>query len=156
MNFKKLGIIFFTGFLFFTACGKKSPPIPIEESMPKNPEIKIYPALYGANLFVELPFYTKKGYPLLEIKKLIIKIKGPNKEKVLEFHPFIHSAARTFPVQLLLESGKCYRFGIRIVKNIFVETPFFWTERYCFNFSENPEERNFSQNGENLQKNKIH
>ncbi len=140
MKFLKIFFLFLWGF-FFQSCGKKAPPIPIKESLPKEVTFSISATPFGFDLLIELPSETKGNYPLTKIKTLIIEKKEINLEnpknikiKEIKLKPKLHSAGRLIVYSdSELKSGFQYSYRLKIKKDLFVETPFseekvvFWT-----------------------------
>lgn len=128
---KKLFIILFI--FLILSCGKKTPPLPIEKSIPKEPSLEIRLTPQGANLFIYLPTETQGGFPLVKIKKLIIEKteipidipKAKAKTDTFKLSVNLHSAGNLFvyPDYNLKHRHK-YIYKIKIIKDFIVETPF--------------------------------
>ncbi len=129
---KKDFFIVFFAFLILS-CGKKTPPLPIEKSVPKDLSFEIQLTSQGANLFIYLPTETQGGYPLVKIKKLIIEKtelpldipRAKEKKSILKLPVKLHSASNLFvyPDYNLKHRHK-YTYRIKIIKDFLVETPF--------------------------------
>lgn len=138
MNILKVSILIFS--LFFLACGRKAPPLPIEKSIPKNPELEIEATPLGLNLWITLPEKTIGGLPLNKIKALIIDREEISLEssktlsKVsIKLKPKLHSAGRVFLyTDTDLKEKTCYIYRLRIEKDFLVSTPFTEGERACW------------------------
>ncbi len=136
--FRKICIFIILVFIL-SACGRKTPPFSIEESIPKKFSFEVKPVSTGFELFVSLPTRTKAGYPLTQIKKLIVKkeIFSPNgkfiKEEKIKLNPRIHTAANTyFFLDSKVKSGLCYRYSVRVVKDFLVKTDFLAGKLLCW------------------------
>ena len=122
-----------------SACGRKTPPFSIEESIPKKFSFEVKPVSTGFELFINLPTMTRAGYPLTKIKKLIVKkeVFSPagkliDKEEI-KLSPQIHSAANTyFFSDSEIRSGLCYRYSVRVVKDFLVKTEFLTERLLCW------------------------
>ncbi len=136
--FRKIFVFVALAFVL-SACGRKTPPFSIEESMPRKFSFEVKPVSTGFELFINLPTMTEAGYPLTKIKKLIVKkeIFSPegkfiDKEEI-KLSPKIHSAANTyFFLDSEVKSGLCYRYSIRVVKDFLVKTRFLTGKLLCW------------------------
>lgn len=136
---KRLALIFILIFIF--SCGRKTPPLPIEKSVPKEPALEIEATHLGVNLWITLPTETKEGNVLTKIKALILEkeeipIDGFHKpkKKFIKLTPKLHTAGN-----LILYSDRdlkpnfAYKYRLKIEKDFLVKTPFtaerifFWT-----------------------------
>ena len=104
------------------ACGRKTPPFSIEESIPKKFSFEVKPVSTGFELFINLPTMTRAGYSLTKIKKLIVKkeIFSPSGKLIdkeeIKLSPHLHSAANTyFFLDSKVNSGLCYRYSVKVV-----------------------------------------
>ena len=121
------------------ACGRKTPPFSIEESIPKKFSFEVKPVSTGFELFINLPTMTRAGYPLTKIKKLIVKkeIFSPAgkliDEEEIKLSPHLHSAANTyFFLDSKVKSGLCYRYSVKVVKDFLVKTEFLTGRLLCW------------------------
>ncbi|MFN3921277.1 MAG: hypothetical protein ACK4K4_02620 [Caldimicrobium sp.] len=127
--------------MFLCACGRKAPPLPIEKSLPKEPELEIETTPLGVNLWITLPTTTQGGYPLNKIKALIIEkeevsLAEPSKikKKRIKLSPKLHSAANLYLyTDKELKSNFLYKYRLKIEKDFLVKSAFteekmvFWT-----------------------------
>ncbi len=129
--FLKYFLIFLV--LTFWGCGIKKPPLSIEESMPENFYFKVKATQAGFELFIYLPTQTEGGYPLTEIKKLIIEKREISldipkaKEKVykIKLSPKLHSAANLITYNDYKVKNKyAYTYRIKIGKDFLVKTSY--------------------------------
>ncbi|MCS7149383.1 MAG: hypothetical protein N2Z40_04940 [Caldimicrobium sp.] len=120
-------------FLFlFTACGRKAPPLPVEKSIPDDPQLEIEATSLGFNLWINLPSETKGGYPLNKIKALIIEreeisVKQSSKPRLKHYtlKPKLHSAGRLLLFSDTdLKAGFHYKYSLKLEKDFLVKTPF--------------------------------
>ncbi len=120
-------------FLFLLqGCGKKTPPLPIEKSIPQGADLTLEPTPNGINLWITLPEKTQGGYTLTKIQYVEIEKKeesiekgGKLKIKSFKIKPNLHSAGRLFLyTDTDLKSGYKYTYRLRIKKDFLVETPF--------------------------------
>ncbi len=128
----KILIIFIFLFLL-SSCGKKAPPIPIEKSIPQQPEITYEPTPFGINIWINLPEKTEGGYPLNKIKFIEIEkkeepLRGDSKGKIkkIKLKTKLHSAGRylLFTDSELKPAHK-YTYRIKLKKDFLVETPYY-------------------------------
>jgi len=127
-------ILFIFGLsLFIFSCGKKTSPLPIKESIPKDLSFEVRLNPKGVNLLIYLPTETKGGYPLSKIKKLIIeKVEVPldipkakKKKKIIKLSPKLHSAGNLFVyTDYKLKHRHSYTYRVKVIKDFFVKTPF--------------------------------
>lgn len=133
---KKFVKICFKIFLFIfvlLSCGKKTPPLPIEKSIPENVSFKIIPTEASLDLLIILPTKTKGGYALTKIKKIVIEKKEksldiPNikeKKKIIKISPKIHSAGNIYIYSdYKVKHRYQYKYRIKVIKDFLVKTPF--------------------------------
>jgi hypothetical protein len=117
--------------ILLNSCGKKSSPIPISESVPASASFKLKPTWFGIRLLIKLPYKTKKGRLLTNIKYILVEKKEVDlktkKSKKYEFklYPYIHSSAKTYIYDDTdIKSGKCYFYRIKVARGIWTKTPF--------------------------------
>ncbi len=128
----KVLLIFLLIFLFI-GCGRKAPPLPVEKSIPQEPEITYEPTPYGINIWITLPEKTQGGYPLIKIKYIEIEKReeplgreGKIKIKKIKLKAKLHSAGRSLLfTDSELKPGFRYTYRIKIKKDFLVETPFY-------------------------------
>lgn len=127
--------------IFLCACGRKAPPLPIEKSLPKEPELEIETTPLGVNLWITLPTTTQGGYPLNKIRALIIEkeeipLDEPSKikKKRIKLSPKLHSAANLYLfTDRELKPNFLYKYRLKIEKDFLVKSAFteekvvFWT-----------------------------
>lgn len=139
---KIFSLLFLIFGLVLSGCGRKAPPLPITQSVPKAPQLNIEATSLGFNLWINLPSETQGGYPLNKIKALIIEReelseRTPQKPKInyLKLKPRLHSAGRIILYSDTdLRPGYRYTYRLKIKKDFLVETPFleekmvYWTD----------------------------
>ncbi|MCS7200046.1 MAG: hypothetical protein N2327_00475 [Caldimicrobium sp.] len=142
----KLPVLLLLVYLILTSCGKKTSPLPIEKSIPEDPQLEIEITPLGFNLWINLPSQTKGGFPLNKISSLIIEreersLESPSKPKFkhIVLKPKLHSAARLFLYSdTELKGGHEYRYRLKIKKDFLVSSPFvsekvvFWSNPPSF------------------------
>ncbi|MFN4197071.1 MAG: hypothetical protein ACK4FM_03575 [Caldimicrobium sp.] len=123
------------------SCGKKTPPLPIEKSIPKEPVFNIEVTSTGINLWITLPTETKEGKILTNIKALIIEreeipLEGfkKSKSKTIKLTPKLHTAGNLILYSdQNLEPNFAYKYRLKVVKDFLVKTPYtegkivYWT-----------------------------
>lgn len=119
------------GFLILASCGKKAPPLSIEESIPSDFEFEIETTQAGFNLWISLPTKTQGNYTLVSIKKILIE-KGEKpldlphakeKIKIIKVSPKLHTAGNLFLYSdYKIKHRHQYSYRIKIVKDFLVET----------------------------------
>lgn len=128
-------------FFLIISCGKKTPPFPIEKSIPEDFTFEIEVTYSGFNLWINLPRETKGGYPLNKIKALIIEREEIPLEsfskpriKIIKIKPNLHSAGNLYLyADHSLQPNFAYKYRLKIEKDFLVKTPFtrekivFWT-----------------------------
>lgn len=126
-------VIILISFLFLNSCGKKAPPLAIEESLPSTFEFEVEATQAGFNLWITLPTKTQGNFTLISIKNLIIeKLEKPidqpqakEKREIIKLSPKIHSAGNLFLYSdFKVKHRYQYRYRIKIVKDFLVETDF--------------------------------
>lgn len=119
------------GFLFVVSCGKKAPPLSIDESIPSDFEFEIEATQAGFNLWISLPTKTKGNYTLVSIKKLLIEKRekpldlpqSKEKIKIIKVSPKLHSAGNLFLFSdYKIKHRHQYSYRIKVVKDFLVET----------------------------------
>ncbi|WP_038057557.1 fibronectin type III domain-containing protein [Thermodesulfobacterium hydrogeniphilum] len=119
--------------LAFWGCGKKSPPLSIEQSIPKDIYFEVKATQAGFELLINLPTETRGGYPLTKIKKLIIEKKEipldipKAKEKVykIKLSPKLHSAGNLIIYNdYKVKNRYAYTYRIKIEKDFLVKTSY--------------------------------
>lgn len=146
------------GLLFVSSCGKKAPPLSIEESIPSDFEFEIEATQAGFNLWITLPTKTQGNYTLVSIKKLFIEKRekpldssqGKEKVKFIELSPKLHSAGNLFLYSdYKVKHRHQYSYRIKIVKDFLVETEWSpWITVFWHNPPGVPENFNFKIVGE--------
>jgi len=133
MRIEKIFLSLLIIFLFLLqGCGKKSPPLPIEKSIPQGADLTLEPTPYGIKLWITLPEKTQGGYTLTKIQYVEIEKKeepiekgGKIKIRHFKIKPKLHSAGRLFLyTDTDLKSGYKYTYRLRIKKDFLVATPF--------------------------------
>ncbi|BAU23542.1 hypothetical protein THC_1170 [Caldimicrobium thiodismutans] len=133
---------FFLITILLSGCGRKAPPLPISQSIPKAPQLNVEATPFGFNLWITLPSETQGGNPLNKITSLIIEREEfnenlPQKPKVKHFKlkPKLHSAGRLILYSDSdLKPGFRYTYRLKLKKDFLVETPFqeervvYWTD----------------------------
>lgn len=122
------------------ACGRKTPPFPIEKSIPQEPDLEIEATPLGFNLWITLPDKTKSGLPLNKIRALIIekeKVSIENQKTIskttIKLKPKLHSAGRIFLyTDTELEERSCYIYRLKLEKDILVSTSFTQGQKACW------------------------
>ncbi|MCS7279034.1 MAG: hypothetical protein NZ530_03120 [Thermodesulfobacteriaceae bacterium] len=119
------------GLFFISSCGKKSPPLSIEESIPSDFEFEVEATQAGFNLWITLPTKTQGNHTLVSIKKLLIE-KGEKsldlpqakeRREIIKLSPKLHSAGNLFLYSdYRLKHRHQYSYRIKIVKDFLVET----------------------------------
>ncbi|MFN3567886.1 MAG: hypothetical protein ACK4UR_03135 [Caldimicrobium sp.] len=136
---KKFILLLILALLF--SCGRKTPPLPIEKSIPKDPDLNIEVTPMGFNLWITLPTETKEGRYLTKIKALIIEkeeipLEGSRKSKSkrIKLKPKLHTAANLILyTDRALKPNYAYKYKLKIEKDFLVKTPYteerivFWT-----------------------------
>lgn len=155
-------IVFIFLMLIINSCGKKTPPFSPSESIPEDFYFEVKPIQSGFLLIINLPFETRKGYPLTSIKSLIIEKKEVSldvpqtKPKVyyIKLSPKIHSAGN----MILYEDNKVkhrhgYTYRIKIKKDFLVSSP--WVEVSQTFYWHNPPDLPKNFNLQILDENKV-
>jgi hypothetical protein len=131
MKFIKFLILILS--LSLISCGKKAPPLPIKESIPKEPSLQIKATQGGFELLITLPTHTQGGYLLTKIKKLIIekkewsldRAKAEKKIYKIKLKPSLHPAATTIVYNdYKVKNRYCYSYRVKVEKDFLVKTPF--------------------------------
>lgn len=125
-------LIFLFIFLFI-GCGRKTPPLPVEKSIPQEAEITYEPTPFGINIWITLPEKTQGGYPLTKIQYVEIERKeepldpeGKIKIKRIKLKVKLHSAGRSLIfTDSELKPGFKYTYRIKIKRDFLVETPYY-------------------------------
>lgn len=124
-----LGLILI--FLLLISCGKKNPPLSLEESIPLDAELEIEPTQAGFNLWITLPTKTQGNHTLFSIKNLLIEKKeksidlpqAKEKKAIIKLSPKLHSAGNLFLYSdFKVKHRHQYSYRIKIVKDFLVET----------------------------------
>ncbi len=121
--------------LVISGCGKKTSPVPIEKSVPVGFSFKLKPEWFGIRLMFKLPYKTKGGDLLTSIKFILVEKQSVSqgKKMIFKIYPDLHSSARTYIYDdVKVKSGECYYYRIKIVKGIFVSTPFTRALKVCW------------------------